>query len=52
LKQRFPGNNPSLSNEIEQLVRVWLSSLPNSRLAACDSPNLRELVFSELRSWC
>jgi hypothetical protein len=51
-KQRFNHPNSPVSNEIERHVQAWLSSLPNSRLAICDGPNLRELVFSELRSWC
>jgi len=51
-KQRFSSPNSPVSTEIERQVRVWLSGLPNSRLAICDGPNLRELVFSELRSWC
>jgi len=52
LQQRCRSSNSSLSSNIEREVQVWLSSLPNSRLAICDSPKLRELVFSELRSWC
>jgi hypothetical protein len=52
LKQRCRSSNSSLSSDIEREVQVWLSSLPNNRLAICDSPELRELVFSELRSWC
>jgi uncharacterized membrane protein len=42
----------SLNEGIEREIRTWLAGLPNSRLADCDSGALRELVFSELRSWC
>jgi len=52
LKQRFHQPNSPISNEIERELRVWLSGLPNSRLAICDDHDLRELVFSELSSWC
>jgi hypothetical protein len=41
-----------LEEEVERQVRSWLGGLSNDRLAACDAPALRELVFSELRSWC
>jgi hypothetical protein len=53
LKQRLQTPNDAVSEEeIERQVRVWLSSVTNSRLAVCNRSDLRELVFSELRSWC
>ena len=42
----------ALEEEIERQTRYWLASLPNARLASCERDALRELVFSELRSWC
>jgi len=38
--------------EFERQLRVWLSDLPNARLASCSRSELRELVFSEIRSRC
>jgi hypothetical protein len=42
----------SLNEELEHHLRVWLSDLPHSRLASCSRSELRELVFSEIRSRC
>jgi hypothetical protein len=53
LCQRFHLPSPSvLEEEVARQVRAWLAGLPNSKMASCDGAALRELVFSELRSWC
>jgi hypothetical protein len=53
LHSRFQTSHLSaLENEIERQVRIWLSGLPNAQLAACENPALRDMVFSEIRSWC
>lgn len=53
LQERFRLPYPSgLHEELERQVRVWLSSLPHARLAACGKSTLRDLVVSEIRSWC
>ena len=53
LRQRFHIPYPAvLEEEIERQVRAWLGGLSNAFLAGCDSASIRELVFSELRSWC
>ena len=53
LRHRFDIPYPAeLEGEIERQVRVWAGGLANSRLAGCGGEALRELVFSELRSWC
>jgi len=53
LRQRFHVPYPAvLEEEIEGQVQNWLGGLSNARLAGCDSAAIRELVFSELRSWC
>lgn len=53
LRQRFYVPYPAvLEEEIERQVRAWLSGLSNARLAGCAGDALRDLVFSELRSWC
>lgn len=53
LKQRFQIPNAVVpEEEIERQVRVWLSGLTNGQLAVCNRSDLRELVFSELRSRC
>jgi hypothetical protein len=41
-----------LEDEIERRAVSWLYSLPNAQLAHLDAAGLRELVFSELKSWC
>jgi hypothetical protein len=53
LRQRFHAPYPAvLEEEIERQVQNWLGGLSNGRLAGCDSAATRDLVFSELRSWC
>ena len=53
LRQRFCIPYPAvLEEEVERQVRAWLSGLSNARLAECAGDTLRDLVFSELRSWC
>lgn len=57
LKLRLSTSNSAASaeefmGEVERHIRVWLSSLANSQLAVFEPAELRELVFSELRSWC
>ena len=42
----------TLNEELERHLRVWLSDWPHSRLASCSRSELRELVFSEIRSKC
>ena len=53
LRRRFQvPQSESLDDEIERQVRFWISSLSNARLSACSEDTLKELVFSEIRSWC
>jgi hypothetical protein len=53
LRDRFQIPSPApLEEELERQVRAWMSSLPNRQLADCREDSLRELVFSEIRSWC
>lgn len=53
LRQRFQlPDTRALEEEIARQIRVWLASLPNARVASLDSPAARDLVFSEIRSWC
>ena len=53
LRQRFHIPYPAvLEDEIERKVREWLSGLSNAKLAECSGDALRDLVLSELRSWC
>jgi hypothetical protein len=53
LAERFhPAGTTSLKEEVERQLRVYLSDLPNARLANCSATELRDLVFSEIRSWC
>lgn len=53
LCERFHIPYPAvLEEEVTRQVQAWLAGLPNSRVAHCDSAQLRDLVFSELRSWC
>jgi hypothetical protein len=53
LRQRFHVPYPAiLEEEIERQVLVWLGGVSNARLAGCDTAAIRDLVFSELRSWC
>ncbi len=42
----------ALEEEIARQIQSWLAGLPNARVAACDSSALRDLVFSEIKSWC
>jgi hypothetical protein len=53
LRQRFqlPDSGP-LEEEVERQIRVWLADFPNQRLVNLDPAATRELVFSEIRSWC
>jgi hypothetical protein len=53
LRQRFHIPYPAvLEEEIARQIEAWLAGLPNSRVAACDDAALRDLVFSEIKSWC
>jgi hypothetical protein len=53
LCQRFHIPYPAvLEEEIARQVQAWLAGLPNARVAACDAAALRDLVFSEIKSWC
>ena len=53
LRQRFHIPYPAvLEEEVERQARAWLSGLSNAFLAGSDASSIRELVFSELRSWC
>jgi hypothetical protein len=53
LRDRFQAPYPApLEEELERQVRAWICTLPNARLADCRGETLRELIFSELRSWC
>jgi hypothetical protein len=53
LGERFRLSGPeALEKEIEREIRYWLGGLRNARLAACADTDIRELIFSEIRSWC
>ncbi len=53
LGERFSISYPNqLNEEIVRQVQTWLAGLPHAQLAACNVAALRELVFSELMSWC
>lgn len=53
LRDRFNISHPeALEEELERRIRVWLSGLPNGRLAVCTNAALRDLIFSGIRSWC
>ena len=53
LRQRFYVPYPAvLEDEIERQVQFWLGGLSNARLVSSDAAAIRDLVFSELRSWC
>jgi hypothetical protein len=53
LQQRFHISYPAvLADEIARQIEAWLAGLPNSQVAACDDAALRDLVFSEIKSWC
>jgi hypothetical protein len=53
IRSRFQMSYPAdLNEEIEREARIWLSGLPNALLANCSRGELRELVFSQIRSWC
>ncbi len=53
LRRRFqiPDAAP-LEEEASRRIQAWLAGLSNARVAAYDSAALRDLVFSELKSWC
>ena len=53
IRERF--NIPYLTlleDEIERLASSWLYRLSNEQLAPLEGPFLKELVVSELKSWC
>lgn len=53
LRQRFHiPYHAVLEDELERQVHAWLGGLSNVFLANSDPASIRELVFSELRSWC
>jgi hypothetical protein len=53
LQTRFQLPYPADFNDtIERETRVWLCGLPNAMLAHCAPAELKELVFSQIRSWC
>jgi hypothetical protein len=53
LEQRFSDTSlGALNEQLERQLRVRLSDFPNVQLANCTPSELRELVFSEIRSWC
>ena len=53
LTSHFNASDPTiLKEEVERQVRHWLSDLSNSRVANWSNAELRDLVFSEIRSWC
>jgi hypothetical protein len=41
-----------LEDEVERHASSWLYRLPNARLAPLEGLALRELVVSELKTWC
>ena len=49
LQMPYPAD---LHQEVDRQIRVWLSGLPNAFLAKSTHEELRELVFSQIRSWC
>lgn len=53
LAERFQTSDAtSLKEGAERQMRVHLSGLPHARLAGCSHTELRDLVISEIRSWC
>jgi hypothetical protein len=53
LCRRFHVPDPAvLPDEVRRQIRSWLAEISNSRIASCNTEALRELVFSEIRSWC
>ena len=53
LSQRFQVPSPNmLEEEVARHVEVWLAGLPNAQVAAWDNSELRDVVFSEIKSWC
>jgi len=53
LRRRFHIPYPAvLEDEVERQARIWLSGLSDVRLSSSSTSDLRNLVFSELRSWC
>jgi hypothetical protein len=53
LCQRFHIPSPAvLEEEVARQVQAWLAGLSNARVAGYDAAALRDLVFSEIKSWC
>jgi hypothetical protein len=53
LRQRFHIPYPAvLEEEISRQVQAWLAGLSSAHVAALDGGALRDLVFSEIKSWC
>jgi hypothetical protein len=53
LRQRFHiPDHAILEEEIARQVQAWLAGLANACVAAYDAAALRDLVFSEIKSWC
>jgi hypothetical protein len=53
LRHRFNIPNPTaVEEEVQRQAQRWLDSLSDSRILEYDAATVRELVFSELRSWC
>jgi hypothetical protein len=53
LRNRFNVQYPtSTEEEVERQASAWLNNLSDARLLEYDVTSIRELVFSEIRSWC
>jgi hypothetical protein len=53
LRKRFDSRSSAVfEEEVEWHVQVWLGGVSSAYLATLDGSAVRELVFSELRSWC
>jgi hypothetical protein len=53
IRHRFNmPDSEALEDEIRGRIQAWLDALPDSRVVQYDSVSVRELVFSEIRSWC
>lgn len=53
LRDRFNVPYPaSVGEELQRQAENWINSLSDTRILEFDTSSVRELVFSELRSWC
>jgi hypothetical protein len=53
LKRRFQiHDNDQLKSELESKIRVWIADVDEEQLLNYDVFTVKDLVFSQLRSWC